>query len=852
MKADLNTINFFDKFSSNCKSVMVFIDYNSFDIVHINDRGRVFYQLDESIEAQNHNYFNLFDFNFITSPEIIKTKVQKGCTEFGFFQKKSSIKFKDGSTAFCDFLYTLIDINEDQKYLSVKIVDISRHKKHQLNFYDSLSVGVISHSNEYIDFTNTSFNSNFKEKNVDFRNKSIFTLFSNLTPEILAKSFDFDNYIEVRGKSELTTIPKKYSIRSFVDPINDNTISLLYDLNIEDKLKSQIIKADLANQANILLEREINKHKETQHALNKSQEISKSLFNSSLDTILSSDLDGNITEISPSAVTLFGYEEYELLGKSINYLYNDVSEYERVQTQLKKDGFFSGEILNKDKNNRVFPTFLSCSTMKNNEGEVIGYMGISRDISDTKESQKRLIDSEKKFRDLFTYLSDGIVVLDSDNNIIESNIAARELLPIQEGVTNNLYNFIHKKDQEKFNIESAAFRKKGYVSNIEFSILDFNNEIKQILLSSTAIYEDDVYVGSRDIIRDITAQKKTEKIVASQNSKLQSIFENESDILIWTIDTKFRFTSKNSNVDKFFKLHFDINIDIGDNIIEILKPLISPKIWKSLQDVYEAAIKGEPTQFEGLLRNKETGKSFWLETFLSPTDQMVDGKCELTGIAIDISEKKRSEIELTKSVEEKEILLKEVHHRVKNNLQVISSILNLQSSYVKDPSTLDILRESQNRVKSMSYIHEILYRSKDFSEVNFTDYINNLTNSILHTFLSINKDIFLELDLNNVKLNLDQAIPCGLIINEIVTNAMKYAFKGIENPTLSVKLYNKNNTIYIHIDDNGIGLPDDFKVEESDSLGLQLVYTLIDQIDGSIKVNVQNGTKYLITFVKVV
>jgi PAS domain S-box-containing protein len=842
---------FFDIFSKNCKDALFFIDFNSFEIQHINQRGLDFFQINKN-SIQGENFFNLFKFNFIVDIEVIKSNVRDYCVKEGYYDKKSSIQFTNGNTAFCNFNYTLVEADEQTKYLIVKIIDISTHKEHQLNFYNSLAVGVISHSNEYVRFTNTSFNKDIIPEELDNSKKSIYTLFSDLTPEALEKSFDPKNQIIVRVRSEITYSPKKYSIRTFYDPINNNNVSLLYDLHLKDELLSQTIKADLANQINISLENEIGKHKETQYALNRSQEISKSLFNSSIDTIISSNLDGIVTEISPSAIELFGYSSDELLGKSISCLYHSSNEYHKVETQLNKEGYFSGEILNKDKNNRIFTTFLSCSTMKNNDGDIIGYMGISRDISETIESQKKLIESEKKFRDLFTYLSDGILVLDADNNIIDYNLAAQQLLQIEDSNKNNLFNFIHTDDHEKFKKESSEFRKNGNVSNIEFSVVDRNNEVKQILLSSTAIYDNNKFVGSRDIIRDITNQKFTEQLVQNQNSKLQSIFENESDILIWTIDTNYKFTSKNSNVDRFFQTNFGIKINIGDNFMEVLQPILSHKIEDNLHKAYQDAIKGTPVNFDGLLKNNKTGKSFWLETFLSPTDQMINGKFELTGIAIDISGKKKSEIELKRSVEEKEILLKEVHHRVKNNLQVISSILNLQSSYVKDESTLNILRESQNRVKSMSYIHEILYRSKDFSEVNFTDYINNLTNSILHTFLSINKDIFLELDLDQVNLNLDQAIPCGLIVNEIITNAMKYAFEGIKDPVLQVKLYSKDNTIHIHIDDNGIGLPPDFKAEESDSLGLQLVYTLIEQLDGTINVNVKNGTKYLITFVKVV
>ncbi len=205
---------------------------------------------------------------------------------------------------------------------------------------------------------------------------------------------------------------------------------------------------------------------------------------------------------------------------------------------------------------------------------------------------------------------------------------------------------------------------------------------------------------------------------------------------------------------------------------------------------------------------------------------------------------------MLESIREKEILLQEVHHRVKNNLQVISSILNLQSSYVKDQSSLDILRESQNRIKSMSFIHESLYQTRDFSRIEFSDYILSLSNNLIHSYSIEAGKIKLSTDFKKVFLSLDQAIPCGLIVNELVSNALKYAFPQGTTGEISLKIKESDNIIRIHIADNGIGLPADLDVEHSESLGLQLVYTLIDQLDATIEVNSEKGTNYLITFEK--
>ena len=195
------------------------------------------------------------------------------------------------------------------------------------------------------------------------------------------------------------------------------------------------------------------------------------------------------------------------------------------------------------------------------------------------------------------------------------------------------------------------------------------------------------------------------------------------------------------------------------------------------------------------------------------------------------------------------MLLKEVHHRVKNNLQVISSILNLQSSYVKDQGTLNILKESQNRIKSMAFIHESLYQTKDFSSINFTEYVQNLANNLMHSYSNINHDVKLKLDIQNVFLNLDLAIPCGLIINEIVSNALKYAFvEKREDCEIRINMSVRGDKLLLMIGDNGKGLPANIDYRNTESLGLQLVVTLVDQLSGTIELENNNGVNFIIIF----
>jgi two-component sensor histidine kinase len=215
----------------------------------------------------------------------------------------------------------------------------------------------------------------------------------------------------------------------------------------------------------------------------------------------------------------------------------------------------------------------------------------------------------------------------------------------------------------------------------------------------------------------------------------------------------------------------------------------------------------------------------------------------------DITERKEYESQLEQSIKEKEVLLKEVHHRVKNNMQVISSILNLQSSYIEDETALSILRESQDRIKSMSFVHESLYQSNTLSEVNFSEYIENISRNLFHSYGRPEGGISLDFELEEIYLNLDTSIPCGLIINEVVSNSLKYAFEGREIGRILIEFGRlPDGRLKLIVGDNGIGLPDNFDVENAESLGLQLVTTLITQIGGELDIQVKDGTKFNIAF----
>ena len=215
----------------------------------------------------------------------------------------------------------------------------------------------------------------------------------------------------------------------------------------------------------------------------------------------------------------------------------------------------------------------------------------------------------------------------------------------------------------------------------------------------------------------------------------------------------------------------------------------------------------------------------------------------------EVQVRKRAEEEIKLSLQEKEILLKEIHHRVKNNLQIITSLLNLQSAQIKDPDALLMFRESQARVRSMALIHEKLYQSKDLARIDFAGYVRELMVYLFRSYTVSPDQIQTELDVADILLGIDTAIPCGLIISELVTNSMKYAFPDGKRGKLYVRLQSlPDENLVLQVADDGVGFADDFDWRESDSLGLQLVSTLTSQLHGKMEVSGRNGASFTLTF----
>ncbi|MCW5899757.1 MAG: PAS domain S-box protein [Flavobacteriales bacterium] len=755
----------------------------------------------------------------------------------------------------------------------------------------------------------------------------------------------------------------------------------LQDHSEQQVLMKERMRVQLAEEVNQVLRQEISEHRRTQEALRRSRRFARNLIDSSLDMIMAADPEGRITEYNPAASLRFGYEAEEVMGRDTRMLYADLQEYEAVQRELDEHGAFTGEIRNLSKDGQVFTTFLASSRLHDEDGRIIGVMGVSRDITRQKQDQEALRASEERYRDLFENATDLILSVDADGRLLYVNQAwhkamgcaggdprgrhisemlhpdhAADHAPLftGEGITGGdaqvsavfkgaegrkviaegsitvrrengrvvatraiLRDITHvlaaKEELQRNEAKLRALFESsehmfwtvdpgiritsynhGYAGMIErlhgvrpqanagpvqpregFSKPNYrafwDAKYAKAFSGQPVRFETDVVdmAGQRvcneiflspvfgtdgrvkevfGIGHEITEQKEAEELIREQAARLRAIFESSANMMIWTLDEGMRITSCNRWFLGSAKEAYDIDFSIGDHFVERLAPRASGDPGPFMQR-FKAALKGKPQQFEVELLDTK-GEPRWVECFISPI--VVDGHVrELSCLAYGITDRKREQMELERSLHEKEVLLKEVHHRVKNNLQIVSSIFNLQTGHVgDDPRIRDLLRESRDRIRSMAFIHESLYQNKDFSSIDLAGYIEGLSRNLMHSY-SLDGRVALETALRPVELVLDQAIPCGLILNEIISNALKHAFPGGRAGKVRIELDREGELVMVRIADDGQGLPQGFDPRRDGNLGLELVHTLVEQLEGDIRMSGGPGVAYLLTFERI-
>jgi PAS domain S-box-containing protein len=271
------------------------------------------------------------------------------------------------------------------------------------------------------------------------------------------------------------------------------------------------------------------------------------------------------------------------------------------------------------------------------------------------------------------------------------------------------------------------------------------------------------------------------------------------------------------------------------------------------QDIYylkrRQVLKTKVQQSFELKIKKADNTEFHAQLQCRPVFDLEGKITHIRGVIIDINRLMLAEEQLKNSLREKEFLLKELHHRVKNNLALVSSLLNLQEETVRDPIVDRVFESSRNRIKSMALVHEILYHSEDMGKIDFSQYIQKLLNYLSYSYVTLKTGPTLKVRVGDIKMPINKAIPCGLVINELVTNAFKYAFTGNRPGEIRIELDSKDDkSCQLLIGDNGIGLPADLDMGSTKSFGFTLLTILINQLKGSFEIDRSEGTTFRITF----
>jgi len=468
--------------------------------------------------------------------------------------------------------------------------------------------------------------------------------------------------------------------------------------------------------------------------------------------------------------------------------------------------------------------------------QVMYLIAEGRDITQLKQTQAE--------RDrFFNYATDLMAIFDSQGYFKLVNPAWSETLGFtKEELEGKHYTeFIHPDDLEfTRKISQAQILDNKPVIGLENRYLDKKGTYKWLSWNAVVSHTEGLIYG---FARDITDRKHTELALRASEARFRSLSES-SPVGIFMCDVERRLTYTNPRCQAICGFTFKKALS------EDWAKFIHPEEQQTLLNNWINYVGNQHLREyydEHRFQHKD-GTIRWVQVRTAPLFLDQNQLIGYVGTIEDITEIKQAQSQIKHSLEEKEILFKEVHHRVKNNLQVIYSLLDLQSQEIQDTRILEMFQSSQTRIKTMALIHEKLYQSENMALINFAEYVDTLTNYLMQAY-AINPDqINLQLHLDNVSLNIDTAITCGLIINELVVNALKYAFPGNQAGTVLVEFQKKEHQFYLRVKDNGVSLPNLNAEPQKKCLGLKLVNILVNQLEGEIEIVQNHGKEFVIRF----
>lgn len=586
-----------------------------------------------------------------------------------------------------------------------------------------------------------------------------------------------------------------------------------------------------------------------------------SLIESFPDSLAYTDLSGNILIASRAAALNHGYEDArDLIGINVVSFIAPEEDRDINETirQLLETGSMRHEHTLIRKDGTRFDAEVISSLVRDGKGLPLGIISTARSITDRKLAQSALRESEERYRRITAAITDYIYTVKIEKARVIETVHG----PACEAITGYTpsefkgdpylwINMVHADDRDAVRHQAEQILAGTAPGPIEHRIWRKDGTLRWVRSTLVPHIDDTGSLVSYDgLITDITEKRDAE--AARRES-----------------EERYRLVSQLS-VDYFFKA--DITPEgrpnlsyVSENITAITGrrqdevsgmnqwiDIIHPDDRSLFISFYQKVLASGRTDQLECRSFLKTGALRWINVSVYPTVDPGTGRVtSILGTVKDITERKMAVERLRASLREKEILLKEIHHRVKNNLQIITSLLSLRAQHLNNQELARHFTEAENRIRSMALVHEKLYQSEVLSDIDFSSYISELANSILSSYTTLPPAMAIDTHDRQVFLAIDQAIPAGLLITELLTNAIRHAFPPGWNGTPEIRISLQelsDGMIELCISDNGIGLPPEANTGRSTTLGLSLIPMLVSQISGTMTLDTSGGTSYAITF----
>jgi PAS domain S-box-containing protein len=585
----------------------------------------------------------------------------------------------------------------------------------------------------------------------------------------------------------------------------------------------------------------------------------KLLTDNSIDMIYRMNLsDGNFEYVNPAAEKITGYsmdDFYSTKRLLKNAIHPDFKDYYQrtFQNLLKGDveATFEYKIITKDGDEKWLNQRNNLVTDSN--GKPVAIEGIVTDITPRKTAelaykskQKQCEEEHNRFEMAQKVAMMGIWENELSTNDLKWSNEMYNIFGLPLNCEVNLEDVVDlfpDEEYKSFNqaVEDAITNNKPY-SN-DYKIVRSDGEVRYIHDEGQVILgKNGKAIKMFGATQDITSRKKVENALIQSETKFRNFVETTPD-MIWEIDSTgtFRYISPQS----LDILGYTPEELIGTKIFELIDPEALESVTDSFMDHLDADL-----YFKTLIvpaMNKD-GKELILEIRSAKIFKNNDSTdVGFEGVARDITNIRKATNQLINSINEKNILLKEINHRVKNNMQIISSLINLQVEHLNDKNVINTLKESQNRIITMATLHEKLYLTSNFSKINQEEYISSLVMGLFSSY-NVNNRIKSIIEVDPVDLNIETSVPCGLIINELVSNSIVHGFPDGRKGTILISLRSIGEKYELKVVDDGVGFPDKMDFKDPHSLGLELVQNLVDQLDGQIELLTKGKTEFKISF----